>query len=117
MAEIARHQTGVKPRHESVDAEHREAQPPGERRGDVEPLFVIDHDAAELAAVIGAGDRGRRIGASGQQVLFGEISGADCENPGTTAGRQDALDKRDLHQARGRNRHADMCRYLALVER
>jgi hypothetical protein len=64
-----------------------------------------------------ADDRSRRISAGGEQVLLAEICSADREDPGALTGRQDALDQRDLHQARGRDRHADMSRYLALIER
>jgi hypothetical protein len=51
MAEIARHQTGVKPRHESVDAEHREAQPPGERRGIGHHIGAFEQDRSDIAMI------------------------------------------------------------------
>jgi len=50
-------------------------------RSNVEPLLVIDHDTGELAAVVGADDRGGRIGACGDQVLLSEICGADRDDP------------------------------------
>ena len=79
--------------------------------------LVVEHDAGELAAVVGADDRCRRIGAGGDHVLGGQARGADRQDADPLAGRQDALDERDLHQARGRDRHADMRGDLALIER
>ena len=86
-------------------------------RGDIEPLLVIDHDAAELAAVVGADYRRLGIGARSPQMLPGEVRGADREDADPLAGRQHALDERDLHQARGRDRHADMGGDLPLIKR
>src|ERR1700730_8088971 len=87
------------------------------RRGDIEPLFVIDHDAAELAAAVGADDRRRGIGPSRAQMIRGETRSADREDSDPLAGREHALDKRDLHQARRRDRYADMRSDVALVKR
>src|SRR5438876_494556 len=73
-------------------------------RGDVELLLVAEDSPGELAAVIGADDRCRRIGAGRPQVLFGQACGTDGQDANTLAGRQHALDERDLHQARCGNR-------------
>src|SRR5439155_25074056 len=120
VTETTRYQTGVKPRHEGVDAEHRETQAlrqgtsighhvgafeehradavmachepvaSGEDialgRGDIEPVLIVDHDAAELAAAVGADDRRRRIGTRSAQMLLGEVCGADREDTHSLAG-------------------------------
>jgi hypothetical protein len=46
-----------------------------------------------------------------------ERRGADGEDADLPPGRQEALDERHLHQARGRDRHADMARNVLLVDR
>src|SRR5271165_2482967 len=87
------------------------------RRGDVEPLLVVDHDAAELAAVIGADERRRWIGTGSVQMLRDEVRGAYSQHADPLAGRQHAFDERDLHQARGRDRHTDTGGDFTLIER
>ena len=48
MAEIAWYQTGLEPGHECVDAEHRQAQPLGERAGVGHHIGAFDKDSADI---------------------------------------------------------------------
>src|SRR5690349_4408026 len=41
--------------------------------GDIEPLLVVEHDTAELGAVIGADYRCGRISTRGPEVLGGQV--------------------------------------------
>src|SRR5690349_4542977 len=50
-------------------------------------------------------------------MLPGEVRSTNCHDADTLTGRQYAFNKRDLHQARRRDRHADVGGDLALVER
>lgn len=68
-------------------------------------------------AVVGADHRGPRIGAGGDQVLGRQIGGADGQHADPPAGRQQPLDKRDLHQARRGDRHPDVISDFALQQR
>ena len=46
----------------------------------IEAVFVVDDDPAELAPIVGAGDRRLRIGAGGDQMLLRQAGGADRDN-------------------------------------
>ena len=87
------------------------------RGGDIEPLLVIDHDPAELAAIIGADHRRLGIGPGRPHMLHAQMRSAYRQDADALAGRQHTFDERNLHQARGRNRHPDMGGDFPLIKR
>jgi len=76
-------------------------------------VLLVEHDLGELAPVIGSDDRGRGVGACGNEVLGCQARRADRQHADALAGRQDALDERICIRLGRRDGHATWHRDLA----